>query len=339
MPLVMKSLVAIFLFLWTCTFRAKSFRPVYDESSIVQKHEQWMTLYGRTYKDNEEKTKRQEIFKHNLEFIERFNKEGNKSFKLSLNPFADLSEEEFFASHTGAIHHHNKQPHRNVSNMMSADNIEPPSMDWREKGAVNDIKNQGRCGSCWAFSAVASVEGIIKIKTGNLLSLSEQQLVDCATVTNNGCGGYDKDKAFEYIANQGLRSEADYPYMATDGMCDSQNVKPVARISGYSDITPNNEQEMLRVVATQPISVSIEASGQAFQFYKQGVFNGECGYTLNHAVNIIGYGQDTNGNKYWLVRNSWGTTWGENGYMRILREGSYPQGLCGIAMRPSYPIY
>ncbi|XP_057747832.1 cysteine proteinase EP-B 2-like [Arachis stenosperma] len=180
---------------------------------------------------------------------------------------------------------------------------------------------------------------MIKIKTGNLLSLSEQQLVDCATVTNNGCGGYDKDKAFEYIANQGLRSEADYPYMATDGMCDSQNVKPVARISGYSDITPNNEQEMLRVVATQPISVSIEASGQAFQFYKQGVFNGECGYTLNHAVNIIGYGQDTNGNKYWLVRNSWGTTWGENGYMRILREGGYPQGLCGIAMRPSYPIY
>ncbi|XP_016200276.1 thiol protease SEN102-like [Arachis ipaensis] len=245
-----------------------------------------MNLYGRTYKDNEEKTKRQEIFKHNLEFIERFNKEGNKSFKLSLNPFADLSHEEFFASHTGAIHHHNKQPHRNVSNsgfdynMMSANNIEP-SLDWREKGAVNDRKYQGQfCESCWVFSAVASVEGIIKIQTENLPSLSEQQLVDCATVTNNGCGGYYVDKAFEYIENQGLSSETDYPYTAKDGMCDAQNMNPVARISGYSDITPNNEQEMLRVVNTQPISVSVEASGQAFQFYSQGVFNGECGYNL-----------------------------------------------------------
>ncbi|TKY59169.1 Senescence-specific cysteine protease SAG12 [Spatholobus suberectus] len=314
----------------------------HSESSIAKQHEEWMALHGRVYADRAEKLRRRQIFKENLVFIEKHNNEGNKRYNVSLNSFADLTNEEFLASHTGALY--NKPPTQQGSSKinhnlgyqnMSVSDIEP-SLDWRKRGAVNNIKNQGGCGGCWAFAAVAAVEGITQIKTGKLISLSEQQLIDCAS--NDGCHAEPVHKAYEYIQSHGIASEAEYPYEGKDGTCNNNGtVNPVAKISGYRYVPPRSEEELLKAVANQPVSVNIDASGQAFRFYSGGVFSGECGTNLNHAVAAIGYDEDSKG-KFWLMRNSWGQQWGEGGYMKLKRDTGAPEGLCGIYLYPSYPI-
>jgi C1A family cysteine protease len=185
---------------------------------------------------------------------------------------------------------------------------------------------------------VAAIEGIIKLQTGNLISLSEQQLVDC-TAGNKGCQGGHMDTAFQYIIrNGGLTSEDNYPYQGVDGTCSSEKAASTeAQITGYEDVPQNNENALLQAVAKQPVSVGVDGGGNDFQFYKSGVFNGDCGTQQNHAVTAIGYGTDIDGTDYWLVKNSWGTSWGENGYMRMRRGIGSSEGLCGVAMAASYP--
>ncbi|TXG47564.1 hypothetical protein EZV62_026858 [Acer yangbiense] len=216
----------------------------------------------------------------------------------------------------------------------------PTSMDWRKDGVVTPVKDQASCGSCWAFSAVAAVEGITKLKTGKLVSLSEQELVDCdINGENEGCNGGLMDSAFEFIkSNHGLTTEANYPYEGIDGTCNKKKAATAAAtITGYKKVPANNEKALLQAVARQPVSVGIEGSGSSFQFYSTGVFTGDCGTHINHGVTAIGYGTKTDGTKYWLIKNSWGTGWGENGYMKIQRETKSSKGLCGIAMMASYP--
>ncbi|KAI4345287.1 hypothetical protein L6164_012423 [Bauhinia variegata] len=329
-------MIAIFTIFWTCAFPVLS--RTLNEASVAIRHEQWMAKHGRTYASVAEKEKRFKIFMQNLQYIENFNNAGNKSYKMDLNKFADLTPEEFITSHTGL-----KIPSQlpKSSKMASFVSLNltgvPTSLDWREKGAVTPVKNQGRCGSCWAFSTVAAVEGITQIKTRKLIPLSEQQLVDCATNGGNqGCGGGLMDNGFQYIIkNQGLASEADYPYQGIEGTCGSVR-SPAAIINGYKDVPANDEKQLLQAVSNQPVSVAI-AVGYDFQSYAGGVFTGQCGTKLNHGVTLIGYGTADDGTKYWLIKNSWGKRWGEGGYMKMLRDNGSPGGLCGIAKIASYP--
>uniref|UniRef100_A0A182DW06 Ficin isoform A n=1 Tax=Ficus carica TaxID=3494 RepID=A0A182DW06_FICCA len=214
----------------------------------------------------------------------------------------------------------------------------PETVDWRSKGAVNPIRNQGQCGSCWAFSAVAAVESINKIVTGQLLSLSEQQLLDCAqSYKNLGCQGGWVNKAFEYIIqNRGITSQSNYPYTGHKGQCRT-GLASIATIDSYQYVPSNNENALKNAVANQPVSVAVEAAGRAFQLYKSGVFTGSCGVAIDHAVVLIGYGK-YNGVDYWLLRNSWGTNWGEQGYMKLQRNVAQSAGKCGVARLCLYPV-
>lgn len=193
-------------------------------------------------------------------------------------------------------------------------------------------------GSCWAFSTIAAIEGIIKIKKGRLLDLSEQELVDC-DYSNSGCNGGWMDRAFSFIiSNKGIASEAKYPYVGVQGVCDTSKLKyHAASISGYVDVPTNNERALKIAVAKQPVSVALDASGYDFQLYTGGVFSGPCGTTLNHAVTVVGYGTDKHGTKYWIAKNSWGRSWGNHGYILIQRDVAQKEGLCGIAIAASYP--
>ncbi|CAN1810437.1 Senescence-specific cysteine protease SAG12 [Linum perenne] len=290
-----------------------------DDQSMRASHDDWATKHGKTYRDVAEKEERFLIFKDNVQRIEAFNNKG-LSFKLGVNKFTDLTNEEFRSMYLG---YKKSTLSRGKSTGAAAASFRyanitavPAVVDWRKSGAVTGVKDQGACGCCWAFSAVAAIEGAIKLKTGKLLSLSEQELVDCdVDGVNSGC------------------TETNYPYQAEDGICNKKrSSSPVAKITGYEDVPKNNEHALMQAVAHQPVSVAIEGGGFMFQAYESGVFRGSCGTDLDHAVTAVGYGKE-----YWVLKNSWGADWGENGYMRIQKDGGLKEGLCGLAMEASYP--
>ncbi|KAH7567462.1 hypothetical protein JRO89_XS07G0076900 [Xanthoceras sorbifolium] len=348
--------MVMFLFLFTLSSASDMSIISYDNTHVSKSswraddevmgiYEAWLVKHGKVYNALGEKEKRFEIFKDNLRFIDEHNSD-NRTYKVGLNQFADLKNEEYRSMYLGA----KKSVKKNTLKAKNSDRYLPrvgealpDFVDWRKEGAVADVKDQGSCGlegSCWAFSTIAAVEGINKIVTGDLISLSEQELVDCDTSYNEGCNGGLMDYAFEFIINNGgIDSDEDYPYTAMDGRCDTyrKNAKVVS-IDDYEDVPVNDEKALQKAVANQPVSVAIEGGGRAFQFYESGIFTGTCGTALDHGVAAVGYGTE-NGVDYWLVRNSWGNSWGESGYIKMERNlVGTGTGKCGIAMEASYPI-
>ena len=296
----------------------------------------WTAQYNKTYDSIWEKTYREAVFQDNVYKIETHNA-GGYGWSMGLNQFADLTADEFKRLYVTGGYQGRYYPFQTDAVYATA---LPSSVDWSQKGAVTPIKNQGQCGSCWAFSTTGSVEGAHFLANGSLISLSEQQLVDCSGPEGNqGCNGGLMDYAFQYIIdNGGIATEASYPYTAVDGTC-NKKVKSVATIASFVDVTVNSDQALMTAIAQQPVSVAVEADQNSFQFYSGGVMTGACGTNLDHGVLAVGYGTDA-GQDYYKVKNSWGATWGEEGYIRLGRGSSYNGGAgqCGILMDPSYPV-
>jgi len=304
--------------------------------------EEFKATYSKQYETEEEESMRQGVWTDRVNMIAGHNEEfetGVHSFRLGENHLADLTQEEIVAMMNGLSLDFSESGDRSE---VTEDQIRdlPDTVDWRQKGYVTHVKNQKHCGSCWAFSAVGSMEGAHFKATGKLVSLSEQNLVDCSThYGNHGCMGGLMDHGFDYvIANKGIDTESSYPYTAKNGKkCLFSNSTIGATISAYKDVPSGSEKDLQQAVATVgPVSVAIDASKPTFHFYKSGVyFDKTCSNKhLDHGVLAVGYGSDENGESYWLVKNSWGVTWGEKGYIKMARDKN---DACGIALAASYP--
>lgn len=310
--------------------------------------EDFKRKFGKNYDDVNGEAKRLEIFQRNMDFIEAENAKG-LSYQLGWNQFTDLTGDEFAAQHMGYRMPKDLYPEAPfLGNHTWNGEALPSSVDWTAKGAVTPVKNQGQCGSCWAFSTTGAIEGANQIANGNLVSLSEQQFVDCphGFPPTLGCKGGSMSAGFGYAHNAALCTEASYPYEAKDGSCRTSGCTiglAKGKVSGYkglapiSRIIPASENAMMSAVAQQPVSIALEADKDIFQHYKSGVLSGSCGSSLDHGVLVVGYGTDSSAGDYWKVKNSWGSTYGESGYVRLAR-GKGAGGECGLLLSPSYPV-
>ncbi|NWI90170.1 CATS protein, partial [Pitta sordida] len=282
---------------------------------------------------------RRATWEKNLRLVTLHNLEhslGLHSYTLGMNHLGDMTSEEVLASLTGL---RAAPGPRGIPTFRPKPGVTvPETMDWREKGCVTPVKNQGACGACWAFSAVGALEAQWKLKTGTLVSLSAQNLVDCSGMYGNkGCAGGFMTEAFQYIIdNRGIESDLSYPYTAQNGTCHYNSSASAASCSRYVELPGGDEAALLQAVATVgPVAVAIDASRPTFFLYHSGVYDDpQCTQEVNHGVLVVGYGSLQN-KEYWLVKNSWGTWFGDSGYIRMARNDS---NHCGIASYASYPL-
>jgi C1A family cysteine protease len=269
------------------------------------------------------------IFEQNHVRMWVHNTFDNRTFTVGHNQFSHLTTEEFLEGFGVAPPLHTDY-HR-IAPVQS--HVMPDTIDWVAKGGVTPVKDQGQCGSCWSFSATGALEGAYFVKHGILVSLSEQQLVDCDG-TSSGCGGGLMDNAFRYVQHHPLATEAEYPYKGIQGVCHTTGSDtPTLEVHSLVDLPAGNEDALAAAVAAQPVSVAIQANEFAFQFYKAGVLTAACGKQLDHGVLLVGYGVEA-GVPYWKIKNSWGPKWGESGYIRIERGTNK----CGVAESASFPV-
>lgn len=308
---------------------------------------QFKANYSKTYPNPMEEKRRYKIFQANMVLIASHNHKRNLGFhhySLGINAFADMERHEIVAQRNGFKHKYLKSNYTKVKGLgatfMAPHNVKlPNSVDWRQEGYVTPIKNQGACGSCWSFSATGALEGQMFRKTGRLVSLSEQNLVDCSGKWgNNGCNGGLMDQAFQYIKdNGGLDTEESYPYEAKDDNCRYDPLESAAEDTGFFDVAEGDEDKLQVASATVgPISIAIDASHESFHFYDGGVYEDpDCSpENLDHGVLLVGYGS-MEGKDYWIVKNSWGEEWGDKGFIYIRRNKG---NMCGVASQASYPI-
>jgi len=291
----------------------------------------WKLKHKKAYTGAEEQH-RFKTFIANIDTIARMNKE-HKTAKFGINHFADLTSAEFKKNYTGSAH---IERNVNQSEVFKPAAIKlPDSVDWRTKGAVTGVKNQGQCGSCWTFSATGAIEGHYFISSGKLVSFSEQQIVDCAHAAGQGCQGGWPYKAIDYVAQNGIETESDYPYTARDGSCKYNSGKAIKATSGHKMVTAHSSDLLKTALVSQPVSVCVQADQSAFQFYKSGVLATGCGASINHAVLAVGYGK-VGVLEAFYVKNSWGTGWGNNGYIYLstVQQINNGQGICGVLVQP-----
>jgi C1A family cysteine protease len=312
-----------------------------DENFHWKEFQNFQERFSKRYSSMPELETRFAVFKKNFIEILAHNSDHSQNFTLGVNQFTDLTPEEFKAQYVSGLK--SVVGSYGCKSFSSSASGTPATMDWRTKGAVNPVRDQGQCGSCWAFSATGAIEGAWAISKGQLVDLSEQEVVDCATgfsYGSHGCNGGQMDGAFKFVIENGQCVETAYPYTSgiskTGGAC--QKCSAVAQISSCSDVKPNDQISLKGAVAQQPVAIALSADSKIFQSYSGGVITSSACYTsLNHGVVIVGYGSE-NGIDYWLVRNSWGSSWGMDGYVKIARSSSTNDpGICGIAMDPSFP--
>jgi cathepsin L len=325
--------LSVVALLFACSFAFKLSQKEYELQFL-----RFMHQHGKSY-DAEEFPHRFANFKSNLNFISKHNADKTKTFKVAMNKFGDLSNEEFARLYLGVRMNattlkafKTKAHHGKVTHKVNA----PASFDWRDHGAVTGVKNQEQCGSCWAFSTTGSVEGCHFLAGKPLVSLSEQNLVDCSgTQGDQGCNGGLMTDAMDYIiSNGGVDTESSYPYTAEDGTCTYNAANIGSTLKAYTNVASGDETDLLAKVTLGPTSIAIDASQSSFQFYSSGVYSDAgCSTTsLDHGVLAVGWGTDA-GTDYWIVKNSWDVSWGQSGYIWMQRGVN----MCGVATMATLP--
>lgn len=283
----------------------------------VSEFEAWKSKHSISFESAFENAYRERVFLENLAKIKLHNMNEHNSYTMGVNQFSALTDEEFAQTYLGTI----VPTEAIVSEDNSDEVISVGDVDWTSQGAVTPIKNQGQCGSCWAFSTTGALEGLSKLGYGSLESFSEQQLVDCSgSYGNMACNGGLMDNAFKFVRDKGIVHEDEYKYVAKKQTC--QTATGPFKISGFTDI--KNCNDLASGVAGRPVSVAVDASN--WSRYSSGVFN-NCRTSLNHGVLLVGVTD-----QYWRVKNSWGATWGEQGFIRLAKGNT-----CGICNVASYP--
>ena len=340
---IITALLAVFIFYYAFlnySSELKSFltpKPV-GKNNLKETFKAWMVQYNRTYTSKKEFHERYEIFSQNYEKISQLNLRPNQTHVLTLNNFADFYPHEVSKYTKGHQHGDIIQAAHPMILEMDISSL-PSSIDWRTKNAVTPIKDQGHCGACWAFSTIVGLEGLHAIKTNNLTNFSEQNLIDCSTNgPNSGCAGGDPEAGYDYIRLVGLEETALYPFTGLDAKCGSNLSLPHYKIKNFTQVTPNDNDQLAAAVALQPVSICIDGDNTDFLYYGGGIFNSSmCTTNLGHCLAIVGYDSE-NGVDYWIVKNSYGVTWGEQGYIRMYKQQGTGPGICGITLEAVLPI-
>lgn len=315
-------------------YNANTANHEYIPAPVQEVFQQWKAQHGKVYANPSEHNFRLKVFFQNFLRVKAESLTAT-TYTVALNQFSDLTKEEFLTKYTGVVF---DKTERVPSVDPLSQGPPPASVNWVAAGKVNAIKNQGQCGSCWAFSVINTVETSYAITKGTLYNLSEQQLVDCAGPYGpQGCNGGWMNDALNYVIAKGSEQGSDYQYTAVQGTCQYDANKVKVRITSLFTVKPLSYSDVLQAAATTSVTLAADAYG--FMNYQSGVFNGQCGTQMNHAINIVGYGVDSaSGQKYWLMRNSWGSSWGEQGYFRMIKVEQDGMGWCGMYQRPYYPI-